>query len=80
MSWSHGKRVFGPAKMEKLVARQAKFMMPSKVVARVGMDALLKNKPSAIPGWMNKISALLTTLTPSALSASVSAQIFKGNY
>lgn len=71
---------FGPAKMEKLVARQAKFMMPSTVVARVGMDALLKNRPSAIPGWMNKISALLTTLTPSALSASVSAQIFKGNY
>jgi len=44
-------------------------MMESPAVARAGIRALLRGKPSTVPGLVNKIPAFLMRLTPRRLQA-----------
>lgn len=39
-------------------------MMPSAVVARIGIDAALRGKPSVVPGFVNKLQVFGLRLTP----------------
>jgi short-subunit dehydrogenase len=68
---------FGPAQMTELVARNTQFMMEASQVARVGFNALMKNKSVAIPGLINKIGAVASKLAPHDLVVSVAGNIYK---
>jgi short-subunit dehydrogenase len=44
-------------------------MMQSADVARAGVQALLRRKPSTVPGLVNKLPAFLMRFTPRRLQA-----------
>lgn len=54
-----------------------KSMMTSAAVAKVGIDALVKNKSSVVAGLANAAMAFGTRLSPRSLSAKLSYQIMK---
>lgn len=45
--------------------------MLSREVARIGIEAMLKGKPSVVPGWINAVTAWSTRLIPRRLSAAI---------
>jgi short-subunit dehydrogenase len=67
---------FGPAKMEKVIEKNAAFMMAPEGVAKVGLDAVMKNKSVAIPGITNRLGAAVSKVMPHDLVVSVSGKIF----
>ena len=68
---------FGPAGMEEVVKKNAQFMMSAHIVAKVGLDGLLKNKSVVIPGMVNKANALASKLFPHDIVVPVAASFFK---
>jgi hypothetical protein len=68
---------FGPAQMTELVAKNTQFMMEANKVARVGLNAVMKNKSVAIPGFINKVGAISSKLAPHDLVVSVAGSIYK---
>lgn len=44
-------------------------MMDSKVVTRIGIEAMLKGKSSVVTGWFNGLMAFATRFTPRGLAA-----------
>ena len=68
---------FAPAGMQKVVEKNAQFMMGAGEVAKMGLDALLKNKSVAIPGFINKAGALAAKLLPHDLVVPVASSFFK---
>lgn len=48
-------------------------MMPSRTVAEAGIDAMLKGKPSKIPGLANALPVWLLRFTPRRLSAAIAS-------
>lgn len=56
---------------------QRLFMMPSEPVARLGLKALAKNKPSVIPGLLNKLMAQSLRLMPRRLQAEAAYQLMR---
>jgi hypothetical protein len=46
-------------------------MMKSADVARAGVRAMLKGRPSVVPGLVNKVPAFLMRLTPRRLQARI---------
>lgn len=56
---------------------QRLFMMPSEPVARLGLKALAKNKPSVIPGPLNKLMAQSLRLMPRRLQAAAAYQLMR---
>jgi short-subunit dehydrogenase len=68
---------FGPAQMSKVVEKNAKFMMSADKVAKVGLQAVMKNKSVAIPGFANKVGALASKLTPHDIVVPMAGNIFK---
>lgn len=52
-------------------------MMESDKVARIGINAMLKGKPSKVAGLMNAITAWSARITPRQVSAAISAQAMK---
>ncbi|MFN8322457.1 MAG: hypothetical protein U0T74_07345 [Chitinophagales bacterium] len=57
---------FSPAGMEKVVEKNARFMMKADAVARVGLEGLLKNK-SVVVRLLNKVRAFSVPLLPNRL-------------
>jgi|ERR1043165_3109137 short-subunit dehydrogenase len=67
---------FAPAGMEKVIEKNAAFMMKAEEVARIGMNGLLKNKSVVIPGFVNKAGAVAATLFPNSLVVPGAARFF----
>jgi short-subunit dehydrogenase len=67
---------FGPAQMEEVIKKNAQFMMPASVVARVGIDAVLKNQSVAVPGFINKLSHVAVKLFPHDIVVPMAAKFF----
>jgi short-subunit dehydrogenase len=67
---------FIPAGLEKVVEKNAQFMMPADEVARVGLNALLKNKSVVVPGVANKMGAVASKLIPHDLVVPVASRFF----
>ncbi|MDB5282765.1 MAG: family oxidoreductase [Bacteroidota bacterium] len=68
---------FVPAKMEKVIKKNAAFMMLPDRVAKVGLNAVMKNKSVAIPGGINMLGAIASKLLPHDLVVPVSGSIFE---
>jgi short-subunit dehydrogenase len=68
---------FKDAQMEDIVKKNAQFMMSADEVAKVGFDALLKNKSVVVPGWMNKVGAVVSKLVPHNIVVPVAAKIYQ---
>jgi short-subunit dehydrogenase len=48
-------------------------MMPSRTVAEAGIEAMLKGKPSKVPGLMNALPVWLLRFTPRRMSAAMAS-------
>jgi short-subunit dehydrogenase len=48
-------------------------MMPSRTVAEAGIEAMLKGKPSKVPGLMNAVPVWLLRFTPRRMSAAMAS-------
>ncbi len=68
---------FGPAQMTKVIEKNAQFMMSADKVAKVGLQAVMKNKSVAIPGLANKVGAVAAKLTPHDIVVPMAGNIFK---
>lgn len=68
---------FGPAGLEKVVKKNAQFMMTAESVAKVGLNAVLKNKSVAIPGFINKAGALASKLVSHDIVVPAASSFFK---
>lgn len=67
---------FKPAEMEKIIEKNSQFMMKADVVAKAGLNGLLKNKAVVIPGIINKVSAAAATIFPNSLVVPGAAKFF----
>ena len=67
---------FAPAGMEKVVEKNAAFMMKAEVVAKAGLDGLLKNKSTVTPGLINKLGKLSATFSPDSLVVPMASRFF----
>ncbi len=67
---------FSPAGMEKVIEKNAKFMMKADRVAKEGLNGLLKNKAVVIPGFVNKAGAFAANLFPNSLVVPSAARFF----
>ncbi len=67
---------FAPAGMEKVIEKNAQFMMKADEVARIGLNGLLKNKAVVIPGFINKAGAIAANLFPNSLVVPGAAKFF----
>ena len=67
---------FKPAGMEKVIEKNAQFMMSAEQVAKTGLNGLLKNKAVVIPGFINKAGAIAANLLPNSLVVPSAAQFF----
>ena len=56
---------------------QKALMMTSAEVAAIGVRAMLKRKYSVVPGFLNWLSALFTTVTPDPINAAVAYRAMK---
>jgi short-subunit dehydrogenase len=68
---------FTPAKMEKVVQKNASFMMKADQVAREGLSGLLRNNAAVIPGFINKLSAVSVRIAPTTIVTASAASFFK---
>lgn len=68
---------FTPAKMERVVEKNAAFMMKADEVARVGLAGLLANKASVIPGFINKLGSISVRFAPTTIVTASAASFFK---
>ena len=65
---------FMPAGLEKVVEKNAKYMMSADIVAKAGLNAVMKNKSVEIPGFINKMTALVSKLFPHDISGTGSRE------
>lgn len=68
---------FKEAKLEDVVQKNAQFMMSAEEVAKVGLNALLKNKSVVVPGVVNKVGAVVSKLVPHDIVVPVAAKIYQ---
>ncbi len=67
---------FAPAGMDKVIEKNAQFMMKAEEVARIGMNGLLKNKAVVVPGFINKAGVVAANLFPNSLVVPGAARFF----
>ncbi len=65
------------ARMDALKEVAEKFTMRAEVVARIGIDGMLKGKSEIIPGFTNWISSKLTGFVPKVITEKIAAGIYK---
>ncbi len=68
---------FVPAGLGKVVEKNARYMMGADRVAKEGLDALMKNKSVVIPGFINKMTALVSKLFPHDIVVPVAGNVYK---
>jgi uncharacterized protein len=64
----------------KVSGQQATFyqrtvMMQSPEVVRIGIDAMLKRRPSVVPGWLNAVTVWFNRLLPRRVQAAVAHRL-----
>lgn len=67
---------FSPAGMEKVIEKNAAFMMKPEVVAKAGISGLLKNKAVVVPGLVNKAGKIAAQLFPNSLVVPSASKFF----
>ncbi|HRG89998.1 MAG TPA: SDR family oxidoreductase [Chitinophagales bacterium] len=67
---------FTPAGMDKVIEKNATFMMKADDVARQGLDGLLRNKAVVVPGFINKVGAVAASIMPNSLVVPSAAKFF----
>ncbi|MBX7182029.1 MAG: SDR family oxidoreductase [Bacteroidia bacterium] len=70
---------FGPAQMDEVAKRNAKFMDSPEFVVKTALDALMKGKREIVPGITNKIGAQLSKRMPQGLVISQASKMYKPN-
>lgn len=68
---------FEPAGMQKVIVRNASFMMKADRVAKAGMDGLMKNQGVVIPGFTNKMGAISARMFPYSMVVPIAARLFE---
>lgn len=68
---------FGPAQMDTIAKRNAKFMMSAAEVAKEGLDGVLRNKMEVVPGFTNRIGAFASRHAPQSLVIAQAANMYK---
>ncbi len=58
---------------QKPTLYQRLLMMPSERVARIGIEAMLKGKPSKVPGLLNALPVQMMRLTPRRAAAAIAS-------
>lgn len=61
----------------EVTAQGQKFMMTAESVARLGIDGVDKGKLIVVPGFVNKVSALLTRILPEKSMTSISSKVLE---
>jgi short-subunit dehydrogenase len=69
---------FQIAGQQKLTLFQKLFIMKSYPVAKIGIKAMLKGKPSVIAGWMNAFSMFSYRFMPRRLTTMIASFAMKG--
>jgi len=67
---------FTPAGMEKVIEKNAAFMMKADKVAKIGINGLLKNRAVVIPGLINKAGKVAAQLFPNSLVVPSASKFF----
>lgn len=67
---------FGPAQMEEVVKKNARFMQKPGPAVKKAVDGLLKNKAYVIPGWVNKAGAMAAHLFPYSMVIPTAAKLY----
>ena len=57
--------------MSAAASEQRMAMMDSTSVARIGIDSLLRRRPSVVPGFMNSLMTFFTRFMPRRTQAAV---------
>jgi short-subunit dehydrogenase len=60
---------------QKPTAYQERMMMTSPEVTRIGVEAMLRGRPSVVPGLVNAVMAWATRLAPRRLTAAVAYRL-----
>ncbi len=68
---------FGPAQMDNIAKRNARFMMSAAEVAKEGLEGVLRNKMEVVPGFSNKIGAFASKHAPQGLVIAQAANMYK---
>ncbi len=66
---------FQVAGQKSLTAYQRATMMDSAAVARIGVSAMLRRRPSVVAGWLNAFLAWGTRLTPRQFNAAFAHRV-----
>ncbi|MEO6882399.1 MAG: SDR family oxidoreductase [Bacteroidia bacterium] len=64
------------AGMEALKATAAKFNMHPEDVAKTAVNAMFKGKAEVLPGWMNLVSAKMTSFIPKSLTEKIAGNLY----
>ena len=62
---------------QNATAYQKSLMMTSAEVTRIGVEAMLRGRPSVVPGLMNALTAWGTRLIPRRLSAAIAERLME---
>ena len=62
---------------QKPTAYQRMMMMSSADVARIGIKAMLAGRYSVVPGFLNRLTALFTMITPDRINAAAAYRLMK---
>jgi hypothetical protein len=62
---------------QRLTAYQRSTMMDSAAVARIGIEAMLKGRPSVVAGWLNSFFALGVRLLPRQVLAAMAYRLMR---
>lgn len=62
---------------QQATAYQKRMMMTSAEVARIGVEAMLRGRPSVVPGWLNALTAWATRLAPRRLNAALAERLME---
>ena len=65
------------AGMQVMKERAEKFSMKPEVVAKIGIEGMLKGKSEIVPGFINWISVQLTYLVPKRITEKVAEELYK---
>ena len=67
------------ANMQPLEKVAEKFSMSPEVVAKIGLNGMFQKKSEIIPGFVNKITASVTSILPKSLLEKIAAGIYEKN-
>jgi uncharacterized protein len=65
------------ARLQAIKEQADKFSMSAEVVARIGIEGMLKGRAEIIPGFVNWFSSQLTGFVPKTLTEKIAAGLYK---